>query len=127
MQRRRSGDRHSRVSIGRDAGRRRPRRAAGGGRLDCPPQAWRLICAAYRAAQGPLIGPGVQGGAARREALVGRLMLGWPWPHGAMAVIGGCSRLGLAGPLLGLALAAAPVLADDRENDPIEPVNRAVF
>jgi len=54
-------------------------------------------------------------------------MRGWPWPDRAMAVIGGCRRLGLAGPLLGLALAAAPALAADRENDPIEPVNRAVF
>ena len=44
-----------------------------------------------------------------------------------MAALARRCWLWLAAALLGLALAPAPALAADGENDPIEPVNRAVF
>jgi phospholipid-binding lipoprotein MlaA len=63
------------------------------------------------------------------EAPGDEVILGWLWPDQTVAdsVKGPCP-LGPAGLVLAACvLVSAPGLAQDRENDPLEPVNRAVF
>ena len=66
-------------------------------------------------------------GATRQEALGGEGIRGGSWLERAVAVgVVASGRAGRAG--VGLARCSdRPALAQDDENDPLEPVNRAVF
>jgi phospholipid-binding lipoprotein MlaA len=56
------------------------------------------------------------------------VILGWLWPDQTVAdTVKGPCLLGAAGLALVCVLVSGPGLAQDRENDPLEPVNRAVF
>jgi phospholipid-binding lipoprotein MlaA len=56
------------------------------------------------------------------------VILGWLWPDPTVPdMVKGPRPLGPVGVVLACVLLAAPGLAQDVENDPLEPVNRAIF
>ena len=87
-----------------------------------------MIRAADHADQGVATAPGRRSAGGPTEALGDEVILGWLWPDQTVAdIVKGPRPLGPAGVVLACVLVAATGLAQDRENDPLEPVNRAVF